>query len=355
MLACLGALSVIVFFGEPSRGVGTILQPYVVFPLLIWASLRFEERGAVTAILIVAMIAIAGTARGYGPFAQPDLGESLFALQAFTGTVAVCFLMLGAAIAERTRLQATVTAALAGEAASNRAKSDFLAAMSHELRTPLNAIAGYAELLTTGIHGPLSPQQADAIARIDRNQRHLTALLGDVLTFTRSGEQTGSTRLKLENVSVADALQELGAFVEGDLTRQKVSFHVDPPEPSLEVYVDRDKLRQILLNLLVNAIKFSPAGASVSITSRRDGDRVWIAVTDAGPGIPTDQLGRVFEAFYQVERGHTRRYPGLGLGLTIARDLARAMGGDVVIERSDVRGTTASLVLPHAHAVQPSS
>lgn len=468
-------------------------QAYLIFPLLVWAALRYGPRGAASAALAVSIIAVWGTATGRGPFVQTALYDSLFALQAFMGVTAATFLVLGssiaerraairearAAIAEQQRLHAErdiahqrlvtvleqspigigiaeapggrfvflneeaarllgrrprfssasgefptgevtgldphgrvmaphewplaralhhgetvrnaiirivrtddttveiasnaapvrdgsgrviagivifwdVTAERLAEqelrhahetvAAANRAKAEFFAVMSHELRTPLNAISGYVEVMTMGIQGPITPQQQDSLERIQRNQQHLLSVIEDVLVFAKL--EADRLPLELEVVQVREALDELDALVRPALQRKELELTCDACDSTLSVVADPEKLRQILLNVVGNAIKFTPAGGRVRVGAVRDGETVRISVSDTGIGIPEDQLPRIFEPFFQVERGPTRRYAGVGLGLSIASDLTRAMRGDVqVVSRVD-EGTTVSIVLP---------
>lgn len=349
LLLALALVAALVFFATtPLEGIA-FLQAYLVFPVLMWAAMRFEQRGAVSAVLLTSVVAVIGTANGTGPFVQGELRDSLFALQTFMGIVAMSVLPFSAAIAEREQAARTGSQLLAAAGVADRAKSDFLAAMSHELRTPLNAIAGYAQMLTMELHGSLSAGQREAVERIETNQRHLASLVADVLSFTRT--EAGRLTINRETVGVAESLETLSAFISPEAGRKRVQVLIAPPREPLAVQADPERLRQILLNLLVNAIKFSEPGGRVELSVRRTGDAVHFVVSDRGIGIPADQLDRVFEPFFQVDRGHARRYQGVGLGLTISRELALAMGGDVTIESEAARGTTVTLVL--AAAAEP--
>jgi signal transduction histidine kinase len=346
IFASLVIVSGFVFLSDRAVDRSSFFLPYLVFPVLIWAAMRFEQRGAVTAVVIVSVIALVATARGQGPFVRPELHDSLFAVQTFMGIVAVCFLIVATAIAERTRAQHALVAALAAEGVANRAKSDFIASMSHELRTPLNAISGYAQLLDMEVHGPLTAAQRDAVARIERNQQHLASLVTDVLSFTRA--EAGRFSVRLSRVMLADVIRALPQFIGPELHRKRLALDIDSVEDDLAVQADPDKLRQILLNLVANAIKYTDDGGQVEVAAARNGDNARIVIRDTGIGIPKDQIDRVFEPFFQVDRGHTRRYSGVGLGLTISRDLARAMGGDIELASEPGKGTAATLVLPLA-------
>jgi len=340
------ATSLIVFILSISREGGPLGQAYVFFPLLMWAAIRFRQRGAVTATVMVSAIAIAGTSLGRGPFIQPTLHESLLALQTFMGITGATFLVLGASISERERSREQLRAARDVARDANRAKAEFLAVMSHELRTPLNAIAGYAELLSLGLSGPLNQKQSDAVVRIRTNQQHLLALIDDVLSFARI--EAGNTPIKPEPVSVGEALDSLEALLRPALVRQELTYIWKGCDPSLVARADPVKLRQILLNALGNAIKFTPPHGRVELAASRSGETISIRVSDTGIGIPAEKIERVFDPFFQGQSGTTREYPGVGLGLSISRDFARAMGGNIKIESAPNEGCTVTIELPAA-------
>jgi signal transduction histidine kinase len=336
--------SILIFGGAPGHDAGLFAQAYMFFPLLIWAALRFEQRGAVSTAFIVSVIAIAGTATGRGPFVRPVLHESLFGLQAFMGVAAATFLVMGASISERRRAENQMRLAHRRAAEANAAKAEFLAVMSHELRTPLNAISGYVDLMSLGVDGPLTDRQRTALARIELNQRHLLALIDDVLSFAKI--EAGRLTVDIEVILVHDVLATLEALVQPELLRKELSYSCNPCDDGLSVRADPEKLRQILLNFLANAIKFTAPGGRVGVGAEDLGSIVRIWVTDSGIGIASEQISHVFEPFFQVEQGPTRRYPGIGLGLAIARDLAHAMNGEVRLESTVRVGTTVSLLLP---------
>jgi signal transduction histidine kinase len=216
--------------------------------------------------------------------------------------------------------------------------------MSHELRTPLNAIAGYAELLAEGVPGPLNREQNEAVARIQRSEQHLLGLIDDVLSFAKI--EAGTTKMEPRQLRICEELDGVVPIVEPELAHKRLELRRDPCDRDLEVRADPVKLRQILLNIVGNAIKFTPAGGSIRLAAADRGDNVVVTVSDTGIGVAPDKLARIFEPFFQVDTGTTREYPGVGLGLAIARDLARAMGGDVYFESAVSRGSVVSIVLP---------
>jgi PAS domain S-box-containing protein len=229
---------------------------------------------------------------------------------------------------------------------ANRAKSTFLASMSHELRTPLNAIGGYVQLLELGIHGPITPPQADALGKVARSQRHLLRLINEVLNLSRI--EAGAVHYNIERVLVSDIVNAIAPMVEPQLGEKKLALSIDVA-PELAILADRDKAEQILLNLLGNALKFTRPGGRISVTAMNDGDaqsRARIEVKDTGIGIPADRLTEIFEPFVQVDVSAAGTARGTGLGLAISRDLARGMGGDLTVISTLGEGSTFVLSFP---------
>jgi signal transduction histidine kinase len=237
---------------------------------------------------------------------------------------------------------------------ANRSKSNFLAMMSHELRTPLNAIGGYTQLLQMGVHGPLTPDQERALARIERSQAHLLALIMDILDFARI--DAGRVQFNVRDVVVFDVLTSVEALATPLLRGRPLVFTCARCDASVIVRADRDKLCQVLLNLAGNAIKYTPDGGDVTIAVDADDRDVRLSVRDTGPGIPGDQLDRIFEPFVQGERSLNRPEEGVGLGLAISRELVAGMGGKLSVASEVGRGSTFVVTLPrvvHPLAVAP--
>jgi signal transduction histidine kinase len=336
----------ILIFGAPDATSFVRGREYMLFPPLIWAALRFGVRGSITCAAIVMTIAVVRTSLGHGPFIVRGLHESLLELQTFMGIAGATFLLLGASISERKRSATELVLARETAEAANRAKAGFLAAMSHELRTPLNAITGYIDLLELELDGPLTEKQHATLSRISQSQRHLVRLIEDVLGFAQV--EAGRLSFAMQPVIVGDALRSVEPIVGAEMKKKGLTLKVRECDPDLAVRADPDKLRQILLNLVTNAMKFTSSAGEIGIFAEREGQSVRISVSDTGIGIPKDQIDRVFDPFFQVEQGATRRYPGLGLGLSIVRDVVLAMQGGVDIKSVVGEGTTVSIVLPQA-------
>ena len=224
--------------------------------------------------------------------------------------------------------------------------------MSHELRTPLNAIGGYAELIEIGVRGPVTPETKDYLSRIRRAARHLQTLIGDILDYTHLA--AGQVRYELEDVRVDDVLDEAAELLAPQIAGNDIAFRLercgatDSGSPCL-VRADPKKVRQIIVNLLTNAIKFTPRSGSVTLGAERRGDTVAIRISDTGRGIPAEELPRIFEPFVQLHRESTpANDQGVGLGLPISRTLARGMNGDLTVVSEPRVGSTFTLTLAAA-------
>lgn len=226
---------------------------------------------------------------------------------------------------------------------ASRTKSQFLAVMSHELRTPLNAIGGYAELLEMGVHGSMTDGQLEAVRRVRRSQQNLLALIEDLLTFAKL--DTGKVEYRFSSIPVDRTLNEIETLVKPQLDAKRLSYEYCRLDPAVTVWADRDKLEQIVLNLLTNAIKFT-ANGGIRVECVVNTDNLDISVSDTGIGIAQSNLDMIFDPFVQVNSGLTRTTTGSGLGLAISRDLAHAMGGDITVKSVEGKGSTFTLTLP---------
>ena len=249
------------------------------------------------------------------------------------------------ATAERERLLALAEEARRSAELANRAKADFLAIMSHELRTPLNAIGGYAELIEMGVHGGINDEQRVALEKIQRSQRHLLGLINGVLNYAKI--DAGAVHYQLESFDLAGVLQTCEALVAPQAAAKGLTCTVDCVS-AVRVHADREKVQQVVLNLLGNSIKFTESGGTVSMRCVDAGANVLVEVADTGRGIPAERLESVFQPFVQVDPKLTRAHEGVGLGLAISRDLARGMGGDLTVQSTPGVGSNFTLTLPRA-------
>ena len=244
---------------------------------------------------------------------------------------------------ERARLYADERHARNEAEQANRAKGDFLAAMSHELRTPLNGIGGYVELLDMGLRGPVTDAQRADLARIRRNQQHLLLLIEDVLSFARV--EAGRLEVNDDAVPIDSTLRSLEAMIGPQALAGGLQFVYEPCDPSLHARGDAGRIVQICANLLANAIKATPTGGTVRLACTGTDDRIDVCVVDSGKGIPAEKLETIFLPFTQLGRSLNSPRAGAGLGLSISRGLATAMGGSLSVQSTEGDGSTFTLTL----------
>jgi PAS domain S-box-containing protein len=228
---------------------------------------------------------------------------------------------------------------------ANRAKSEFLAAMSHDLRTPLNAIGGYADLVRDGLYGPVTEAQVSAMQRIRRAEDHLLTLINDILSYAKI--EAGRLTIDLTDVPVNHMLGELRTLIAPQVDAKGLKYEFRPGPADVMMRADRERATQILLNLLTNAVKFTVDGA-ITVDYDATDDDVIIRVRDTGPGIAPDRMATIFDPFVQAGRFGEPRKEGVGLGLAISRELARAMGGDLTAVSQLGSGSTFTVRLPRA-------
>jgi PAS domain S-box-containing protein len=255
---------------------------------------------------------------------------------------------LNARVAQRTRelelaLEGEQSARKEAEAA-NRIKTELFARLSHEFRTPLHAVSGYLEILQQNIHGALTKDQRRDLDRIHQAQEHLMALVNMILDFAKL--EAGPIELSMAEIPIEETLLGGEALVFPQFAKKKITYTHRPGDRSLTLFADREKVQQIVVNLLANAMKFTPEGGSVELDWRVEEDSLLVCVRDTGPGIPTEKIEQIFEPFVQLRGPGSVPTGGTGLGLPISRDLARAMGGDVRATSTFGLGSEFVLTLP---------
>jgi len=331
LLACaLAALGLLVFGKVFGGSISLSRHPYMLFPLLAWAALRFGHYGAVTSVFLVCGIAVTGTAMGYGPFARPVLADSLLDLQAFMGVAAGTALVLGAAIAERNRAVA--------------ARDEFLSTASHELRTPFTALSLQVQGLIRRLRrSEAIPSREEMLVDLESANRLLARaarMIDELLEISRVA--AGRFELQREEMDLAQSVREGLARFEKQLTSAgcrvelrlegKVTGHWDPL-----------RLDQVIDNLISNAAKYG-AGKPVEVWLSDRGERVVLGIRDHGIGIDPADQSRVFGQFERAVS--PRRFGGFGLGLWITRRVVEAHGGTISLSSELGRGSTFTVELP---------
>jgi signal transduction histidine kinase len=224
--------------------------------------------------------------------------------------------------------------------------------MSHELRTPLNAIGGYIELIDMGLRGPVTERQHADLKRVLTNQRHLALLITEILTFSRVG--TGRVSYNIVDLKACETVQHSVELVEPLFAQNGLTFDGISGDQSIVARGDGERVTQILVNLLSNAIKFTPAGGHISADCAAAAETVTLRISDTGRGIAASKQETIFEPFVQLDEGLAQRAGGVGLGLAISRDLARAMKGDLTVESKEGHGARFTITLPRAGGPEPS-
>jgi len=234
---------------------------------------------------------------------------------------------------------------------ASRAKTEFLANISHELRTPLNTVIGFADVLADEAAGKLTAEQADYVRDIRASGEHLLAIINDLLDMSR---------IEAGAMTVHDGVFDLGRVVAGTARMMReqalsvgVTLEAATPDGPLAVRADERLIRQVMLNLIANAVKFTEPGGTVRVTAGRRADgTVWATVADTGIGIAPEQIAMVFKPFYQVDSSLSRKRGGTGLGLPISKAIMALHGGDLDIASRPGQGTTISAILPAARAAE---
>jgi signal transduction histidine kinase len=346
-------LGVGIIFAVRDRGVASLLMDEGAAGVLT----RRLLPAALLAPVVLGIVRLAGESAG---IYETEFGTSLFALASIL--IYVVLVLWSARVlrnsdkervdllaleqqarahAERARSEAEVARAEAERA--NNSKTDFLAVMSHELRTPLTAIMGYEELLSDGITGPVTELQRQQLGRINASARHLLGLIDEILTFARV--DIGRERVRWESMSVNHTLTDAASLVQPMAADKNLRFVVELLDEDQSIQTDGTKLRQMLVNLLSNGIKFTDKG-EVRVGCAVDNSTLEVRIADTGVGIAAENIEDVFEPFWQAEQTATRKTGGTGLGLSVTRKLARLLGGDVTVASRMGAGSTFLLTLP---------
>ena len=337
LVAAVAVMSTVVFIG------GSWRYPYLVFPLLVWAALRFRQLGAATAVLIVAAIATWGTVHGAVPIGGATATQSVQILQALIAVVAVSVFMIAASLSEKEVAEEALEEAYARErAASARLreldamKNTFISAVGHDLRAPLATIAGFAHVLLQKLDDFSEEEVREILERISGNVERMNQMLANLLDLDRL--ERGDVQASLVQVDLSDLALRVVRSLETDR-----EIHVDKDQ--VVGWIDEVLMERVLENLLLNAIRHTPPTTSIWVKLQRRDDGVEVSVEDSGPGIPDEQKELVFQAF---KRGSDGAAIGTGLGLFLVARFAELHGGRARVEDRAGGGAAFRVFLPQS-------
>src|SRR5215472_2642083 len=324
------AVGLIVFLGFFHADDRSYPITYLVFPPLIWASLRFGQHGATSAMFAFTILAVVGTIRALTPFLPGILSENLLLLQSFMGVIAITSMILAAVTAERRELE--------------RRKDEFISMVSHELKTPLTTVQGYTELLHERFAQQGSQEALRYISKMVTQIDKLSKLIADLLDISKI--QVGRLAFAKETVDVDLLVREVVEDLQHTTSQHQIS--IEGGIEQREIVGDRERLGQVLVNLITNAMKFSPCAEKIVVRLMHTHDTLTVSVQDFGIGISKAHQQKVFERFYRVYNDHDRTYPGLGIGLYIAHGIIEHHKGKMWVESVVGQGSTFSFSLPLA-------
>ncbi len=355
----LGLVCWLVFNIEPST-TPRLVRSYFIFPLLIWAALRYGQIGAACATFLISFSTIWSTAQGKGPFVMGSSHQNLIHLLVFVLAVAITGLIVGAVVSDREKERRNLKQTaedlsqrekelkLAKELAesANAAKTAFLANMSHEIRTPLGVVLGFSEVLTSS--DLTEEEKINCVEAIKRNGNLLSNIINDILDLSKV--EAGKMDVEKIDIPFDEVVKDISTLLNLEATEKGIKLTLTS-EDIIPRFIRTDplRLRQVILNIVGNAIKFTDRGSvDIRIKLLKDKNQLKLAfvVKDTGRGISEEQKTRLFSPFSQADSSTTRRYGGTGLGLILSRKLAQALGGDVVLTESQLgEGSTFTITV----------
>ena len=345
-------LSGVVFAGWLEMSSRNYPITFICGPIVIWTAFRFRPLETATGIFILSAIAVWGTLHGFGPFVRETENQSLIALQLWIAVLTITAMALSAGMAERRRIEQELQQQKSVVETANRTKDHFLAMLSHELRTPLTPVISALDSLETE---PTQTEDAKAsLAMIRRNIELETQLIDDLLDFTRIARD--KMQLRFASIDAHQAVSNVVEICRAESRSKRLQVHVNLRANQHHVTADSAKFQQIIWNLLKNAIKFTPEGGDITISSDNPSESVFtVSVHDTGIGLEPEVMQRIFDPFEQGNRSFEHRVGGLGLGLAISKSLAQAHGGTLTAQSDGSnRGSTFTLsmqALPQGEAV----
>jgi signal transduction histidine kinase len=352
------AVGWLIFGGLLTAEAGNSPIAYLIFPPIIWAALRFGQRGTVTATFGMSILAIWGTAAGFGPFVRERLSESLFFLQIFMGVVSVTALILAAVVMERQRSEEALLKERkqleqysrdlqeANEILKklSESKSNFIALAAHELITPLTSIGGFLAVILQGKTGALTDKQKEYLTLIKEVSDQLLEVVNDLLDITRI--ELGQIKMKLERTELKNLLDEIVMTFKMQVGKKNIALKEEVEEPLKPVVCDPNRIKEVLNNLVSNAIKYTPRKGKIWIRAKNVPEAVEIDIEDTGIGIKKENYQKIFEPFQHIRKSGLQGEKSAGLGLALVKKIVEAHGGRIGIQSQVGHGSTFSVILP---------
>lgn len=299
---------------------------YMIFPPLVWAALRFGQKGAVLTSAILATISVLATIFGFGPFATSNLSDSLLSLQIFMGFIAVSGMILAAIALEKERVE--------------ERKDEFISVASHELKTPVTTIKGYAQILIAISNKANDKKALLYLHKIDEQVNRLTELVNDLLDVSKI--QSGKLELEKERFDLNHLIKEVVEDMQIN-TKHKIILH---SKSNISIVADKYLIGEVLTNLISNAIKYSPKADNILVTLTSDISNNKISIQDFGIGIAKKDFSRLFERFFRIDNKIRESFSGLGLGLFIASEIIKRHGGSINVSSVKGKGSIFTIYLP---------
>jgi len=317
---------------------------YLIFPFLIWVSMRFDPRAASFVVLWVGGLAIWYTTRGVGPFRFATLHESLVALQFFLGILAMTSLVLSSLFTERRTAERNARRHIADLQRLSQLKSEFASIVAHELKTPLTVVREGIGMVLDGVDGEITAPQAETLSLAKDNVDRLNRLIGNVLSYEKL--ESGKLSLVVERVDLSALFRQVFSFMELIAKKKNVPLVAEFPGPSLFVSCDPDRIKEVLINLIDNAVKHGSEGGSVHVRLQAKSGKIHFEVEDSGQGIPLEEQANIFAMFRQAPSEGRVRIPGSGIGLAVCKQLVELHHGKIWVESEPGQGAKFSVELP---------
>lgn len=307
--------------------IGSRSLAYLVFPPLIWIALRFGQPGAVLVIFISSVVAVINTLQGQGVFTKGVISENLLFLQLFMAVISITTLIIAAVVSERKQLE--------------KNKDEFIRIAAHELKTPITTLKGFTQLLQQHLKRKKERKLELFVSRMDTQIDNLTRLVSDF--FDVSKISAGKLDLQKERFEVDVLVSEVVENIQQSTDKHKIAILGSAGK---RVLADRYRISQVLVNLLTNAIKFSPKSSKINVLLATDKDGVRVSVQDFGIGISAKNLEKVFDQFFQADTKIRLSMAGMGLGLYISSEIVKRHGGKIWVKSKKGKGSTFSFSLP---------